>query len=186
MTIYSSMIDACWIFFAGYWIVSSFGAKRSVKSGGKSFLIRVALIALVLVFVRSRPANVDSVLPSTIQNPAVRTLGVVLCAGGIAFAIWARRHIGKNWGMPMTVRENPELVTSGPYAHIRHPIYTGVLIALVGNALALSLWWLVAVAAGLGYFTFAASKEEETMAATFPREYADYRNRTKMLVPGVF
>lgn len=114
MTIYSSPIDVCWLVFIGYWIVSGLSAKRSVKSSATPLVIRVGLIALAITFVRSRAANVDGVLHRTIQNPGARTLGVVLCVAGIAFAMWARRHIGRNWGMPMTVRANPELVTSGP------------------------------------------------------------------------
>ena len=75
---------------------------------------------------------------------------------------------------------------TGPYARVRHPIYTGVIIALIGNALALSLWWLVAVVAALAYFGYAARREERTMLATFPGQYAEYQRRTKMIVPGIF
>jgi len=60
-------------------------------------------------------------------------VGVALCALGIGLAIWARTYLGRNWGMPMSRKENPELVTSGPYAYVRHPIYTGLLIAMLGS-----------------------------------------------------
>ena len=63
-------------------------------------------------------------------------LGLVLFGLGLAFAIWARVHIGRNWGTPMTQKDEPELVTSGPYRLVRHPIYSGILLANIGTALA--------------------------------------------------
>src|SRR5262249_17801359 len=134
----------------------------------------------------SRPSTFSGAVRGAVHSPFVRIAGVVLCVAGVAFAIWARRTLGKNWGMPMTVHQSPELVTSGPYATVRHPIYSAILLALSGTALALNLWWFVAVAAALAYFSFAARREERTMLAAFPREYPAYRERTKMIVPWIF
>jgi protein-S-isoprenylcysteine O-methyltransferase Ste14 len=184
MMIYSRLIAACWAVFLLYWLIKGLGSKRTAKSYGRQMLLRAVIAAAVLLFVRSRPADIN--VHSIVLSPAVRMLGVFICAAGIAFAIWARRWLGKNWGMPMSVHEAPELITSGPYARVRHPIYTGVIIALTGTALALSLWWFVAAVAALLYFGYAARKEESTMIATFPGEYAAYRRRTKMIIPGVF
>jgi protein-S-isoprenylcysteine O-methyltransferase Ste14 len=182
--VYSWLVAACWVTFFLFWIVLALGSKRTAIAYGRSMLVRVIVLALVLLVVRSRPADINA--HAVVLPPALRALGVLICAAGIGFAIWARRSLGKNWGMPMTVHASPQLVTTGPYARLRHPIYTGIIIALVGNALALSLWWLVAVAAAFVYFSYAARKEESTMLATFPGEYADYQRRTKMIVPGVF
>lgn len=184
MTIYSWLIIACWAVFLAYWLVTGLGSKRTARSYGRQMLLRAVVAALVLLFVRSRPADIAT--RAITLSPAVRMFGVLICATGIGFAIWARRHLGKNWGMPMSVHESPELIMNGPYARLRHPIYTGVIVALIGNALALSLWWLVAVLAALVYFGYAAKKEEATMLATFPREYTDYQRRTKMIIPGLF
>jgi len=112
-------------------------------------------------------------------------LGVVLCAVGIAYAVWARRHIGQNWGMPMSMKEQPQLVRSGPYSRTRHPIYTGVLIALLGNSLALGSRWLVPTGVALLYFVYAAHKEEDSMLDALPKEYSDYQRQTKMIIPFV-
>jgi protein-S-isoprenylcysteine O-methyltransferase Ste14 len=184
MTIYSWLVVVCWAAFLGYWLVTGLSSKRTAKSYGRQMLIRAIIVAVVLLFVRSRPADIGT--RAIILSPAVRTLGVLVCAAGVSFAIWARRRLGKNWGMPMSVHESPELITAGPYARLRHPIYTGIIIALIGNALALSLWWLVAVFAALLRFGYAARKEEETLLTTFPREYAAYQRRTSMIVPGLF
>src|SRR6185503_8446049 len=102
---------------------------------------------------------------------------------GITFAIWARYTLGRNWGMPMSVKEKPELVTSGPYALVRHPIYTGVLLALLGSTFVVGLWWLIIFAVGTIYFLYSAAREEALMMKEFPNEYPAYKARTKMLIP---
>jgi protein-S-isoprenylcysteine O-methyltransferase Ste14 len=112
--------------------------------------------------------------------------GLALFAAGLAFAIWARVHIGRNWGTPMTQKNDPELVTSGPYRLVRHPIYSGILVASAGTAVALDWMWLVAVALACVYFVYSATVEERFLAGRFPDDYPAYKRSTKMLVPFVF
>jgi protein-S-isoprenylcysteine O-methyltransferase Ste14 len=92
-------------------------------------------------------------------------------------------YLGRNWGMPMSQRADPELVTTGPYARIRHPIYSGVIIGTVGTEIAVSPYWLNAVAILGAYFLFSAMIEERTMARLFPAAYPPYKGTTKMLIP---
>jgi protein-S-isoprenylcysteine O-methyltransferase Ste14 len=113
-------------------------------------------------------------------------LGLMLFALGLGVAIWARLHIGRNWGTPMTQKDEPELVTSGPYHVVRHPIYSGILVAGVGTAVALSWRWLTAVALAGVYFLYSATVEERYMTEQFPDSYPAYKRSTKMLVPFVF
>ena len=94
--------------------------------------------------------------------------------------------IGRNWGSPMTQKVEPELVTSGPYHLVRHPIYSGILVAGVGTAVALSWLWLIAVGLAGVYFVYSATVEEGYMARMFPDTYPAYKNSTKMLVPFIF
>ena len=70
--------------------------------------------------------------------------------------------------------------------HVRHPIYSGVIVAALGSALAISFWWLVGCIFFLVYFGFSAKKEEENLTALFPTQYPEYKKRTKMLIPFVF
>jgi protein-S-isoprenylcysteine O-methyltransferase Ste14 len=98
-------------------------------------------------------------------------LGVALCVIGTGLAIWARVHLGRNWGPPMSVKESPELVTSGPYAYVRHPIYAGLWLAVLGSGISLSAWWLVGLLIGSAYFFYSARIEEETMLKRFPDQY---------------
>jgi protein-S-isoprenylcysteine O-methyltransferase Ste14 len=95
-------------------------------------------------------------------------------------------HIGRNWGTPMTQKNEPELVTSGPYRLVRHPIYSGILLAGLGTGLALSWFWLIVLVLPAIYFIYAATVEERYLATQFPDEYPEYRRHSKMLVPFVF
>jgi len=86
----------------------------------------------------------------------------------------------------MTKKNEPELVTSGPYHLVRHPIYSGILLAGIGTAVALSFIWLFAVVLAAVYFVYAATIEERFMTEQFPDAYPDYKRSSRMLVPFVF
>jgi protein-S-isoprenylcysteine O-methyltransferase Ste14 len=115
-----------------------------------------------------------------------QVVGAILVFAGLGLAVWARVHLGRNWGMPMTEKDEPELVTSGPYRLVRHPIYSGILLAVLGTALANNLYWLIAFAVILVYFIYSAKVEEGIMTRSFPSTYPRYRTHTKMLIPFVF
>jgi protein-S-isoprenylcysteine O-methyltransferase Ste14 len=101
----------------------------------------------------------------------------------LGFAIWARVDIGRNLGTPMTQKDEPELVTSGPYHLVRHPIYSGILVVGAGTAVALSWLWLTAVALAGVYFVYSATVEEHYLTEQFPDTYPVYKRSIKMLVP---
>jgi protein-S-isoprenylcysteine O-methyltransferase Ste14 len=88
--------------------------------------------------------------------------------------------------MPMSQKVDPELVTTGPYSRVRHPIYSGIILAMIGTTIAVSLYWLVAVAVLGAYFLYSAIVEERLMARLFPGSYPEYRRSTKMLIPFIF
>jgi len=191
MTIYNWLIVALWLIFIAYWAVMAMGAKRTVgaRFWGREIGWRLGVIVLIVLALRIpavRHALQDARAHAAGISPLLGLGGVALCALGIAFAIYARVHLGRNWGMPMTRKENPDLVTSGPYACVRHPIYTGILIAMVGSAIGTSSFGLIPfVLLGI-YFVYSARKEEKLMMAQFPEQYSQYMSRTKMLVPLVF
>ena len=105
---------------------------------------------------------------------------------GIGLAVWARVHLDRNWGMPMSRKQNPELVTTGPYAFVRHPIYTGIILAMFGSMIGESPFWVLPLILSGTYFVFSARREEAFMDAQFPERYRAYMKRTKMLLPFVF
>jgi protein-S-isoprenylcysteine O-methyltransferase Ste14 len=171
-----------WAAFWIYWLVAAFSMKRGRIAWSREVRIRVAILVLVIVLVR-----LGAFRGHGLNSDAWRAgAGLVLFAAGLSFAVWARIHIGRNWGTPMSRKNEPELVTSGPYRFARHPIYTGILLASLGTALALNWTWLT-VAAVIGvYFIYSATVEERYLAEQFPDTYPAYRNSTKMLVPFVF
>lgn len=116
---------------------------------------------------------------------AVGVAWAVFWVGWLLAAFGAKRSTGRNWGMPTTQRVEPELITAGPYNAIRHPIYTGILLGVVGTALVTNLIALVIAVVVGAYFVWAATVEELNLTATFPSTYPACRARTKMLIPFV-
>src|SRR6185312_8194183 len=104
----------------------------------------------------------------------------------VFMAVWARFHLGRNWGMPMSVQENAELVTSGPYAYVRNPIYSGILLAMLGSAIVTGPWWLVILVIAGTHFVYSAKQEEALLVEQFPGTFQAYRARTKMLIRSCF
>jgi len=168
-----------WVAFWICWIAAARFVKKGRASWVRGLRIRAVIAVCVIVLVRLgafRGGGLNS-------DPWRAGLGLCLFALGLGFAIWARLHIGRNWGTPMSQKDDPELVTSGPYRLVRHPIYCGILAAGVGTAVAVSWMWLVAVALAGTFFVYSAAVEERYLADEFPDAYLRYRRSTKMLVP---
>jgi protein-S-isoprenylcysteine O-methyltransferase Ste14 len=180
-----TVVTVCWVVFIAYWIFSAIGTKRYARYGSYGFGVRI-VIAIAIVFLLQVPAARDFLLSGQeFLSPVIQWIGVVLCVCGVAFAIWARVYLGRNWGMPMSLKQDAELVTSGPYEYVRHPIYTGMILAMLGPTLVI-IWWIVPFAFFLVYFVWAAKTEEKIMRNEFPNQYPDYMKRSKMLIPFIF
>jgi protein-S-isoprenylcysteine O-methyltransferase Ste14 len=181
MSIYPGIILASWAVFIAYWVIAGRSSKTTIGDVWRGMAFRAAILLTGFILLRDQLRDV--VRGSA--NPTHPNVGVAVCVAGLAFAIWARVHLGRNWGMPRAVKENPELVTSGPYAYVRHPIYTGMLVALIGSAAVVGWSWLLLPALLGAYFIYSALVEERLMLRTFPDSYPGYQARTKMLVPFV-
>jgi len=171
-----------WAAFWLYWLLAAFSVKRGRVIWSRELRVRVVLIALAILLARLGVLGGHQVN----TDPWLAGIGLALFGLGLGFAVWARVHIGRNWGTPMTQKDDPELVTSGPYRLVRHPIYSGILIAGVGTAVALSWLWLTVVALAGIYFLYSATVEERYLTEQFPERYPPYKRSTKMLVPFVF
>jgi len=112
--------------------------------------------------------------------------GALLTAIGIGFAIWARVNLGRNWSSRPTVKEQHELVTTGPYAYVRHPIYSGIMLAALGTALVTSIFGIGMLIFISIFFALRMNKEEKIMLELFPEQYPEYQKQTKRLVPFVW
>lgn len=175
-------IVGCWLVFIFYWIFTAMKANPNARrSNSMQWVIRALVAGIIIVHFLFGGAMLPFVISP--PNPTLGTVGVALCALGVALAIWARVYLGKNWGMPMTLKQRPELVKTGPYSYVRHPIYTGMLLAMLGSALATSLLWLGALLLLGAYFIYSAAQEEKMMLKEFPDAYPAYVKQTKMLIP---
>jgi protein-S-isoprenylcysteine O-methyltransferase Ste14 len=172
-------IAVAWIVFWVYWLASAFGVKEGKASARRLPLNGLSALAVILLLRVFRGGSF------AVDSPVLGAIGAVVFTSGIALAVWARIHLGRNWGMPMTQKAEPELITSGPYRFVRHPIYSGLLAALLGTALATNLIGLAIVAILGVYFYYSASVEEKNLIAMFPSAYPAYRSSTKMLIPFV-
>jgi protein-S-isoprenylcysteine O-methyltransferase Ste14 len=171
-----------WSLFWIYWLLAAFSMKRGRVAWSGELRARAVIIVAAILLSRVGAFRHDGT-----NTDAWRSgLGLAFFAIGLGFAVWARVHIGRNWGTPMSQKDDPELVTSGPYRLVRHPIYTGILVAGIGTAIALSWAWLFAVALAGGYFIYSATVEERNLTAQFPDTYPPYKRSTKMLLPYIF
>ncbi len=187
MAIFHWIISALWILFAFYWAIAAIGAKRTVKTAawwGQAGL-RLALVPVMLVAYRTPAIRHVIITAAAFKAGGIAwgIAGTILVGLGIGLAIVARFYIGRNWGIPMSQKEDAELITAGPYGFVRHPIYSGIMLAMFGSMLGMSLLWLLPLVLFGIYFIYSARHEEELMCRQFPRRYPAYMARTRMLVP---
>jgi protein-S-isoprenylcysteine O-methyltransferase Ste14 len=176
------VIGVGWVAFWVYWLAVSTGAKPGQSRWMRFAGVRVAMILLVLLLLRFRVLKGHAIT----HDPLLWGIGLAVWVLGLGLAVWARIYIGRNWGMPMSTKDDPELVTTGPYRSIRHPIYTGIILGMVGTAIAVSVYWLIAVVVLGAYFISSAVVEERNMTRLFPTTYPEYKHSTKMLIPFIF
>ena len=152
---------AFWI----YWLVASIGVKAGRTRWNRFAGVRVGVILVILLLLRVRALKGHA----AISDPWLQGTGLAVFLLGLALAIWARVYLGRNWGMPMSQKADPELITTGPYRSIRHPIYSGIILAMIGTTIAVSLYWLAAVVLIGAYFLYSAMVEERSMTRPLPR-----------------
>ncbi|HEY6346888.1 MAG TPA: isoprenylcysteine carboxylmethyltransferase family protein [Bryobacteraceae bacterium] len=179
---FRSIVGFGWLMFLAYWWISAVGVKKDIRrrSLGRGIGARILAIAVMIALTRLPFFQQQ---PSTEVNPIKSIAGLIICIAGFGLAVWARLYLGRNWGMPMSLKEGHELVMTGPYRYVRHPIYTGMLLAILGSALVNGPIWVVFFAGMAVYCVYSARTEESLMQQQFPEQYALYKRRTKAIVP---
>src|SRR5579864_1902784 len=124
------IIGAGWIVFWAYWLVMATTAKAGRSRWTQFAGVRVGIILVVLLLIRLRVLKGHE---TATGNPWLLGIGLAIFVLGLALAVWARVYLGRNWGMPMSQKAEPELVTTGPYGRIRHPIYSGIILGMAGT-----------------------------------------------------
>ena len=184
-----------WAVFLLVWLGLSFFVKRDVRGGrsARAYQLRVVVLVILLIVVirssHSRQSGVNLFLMhSSLFTPTATLLwiGAAFTAVGVAVAIWARLYIGRNWSPRPAMKEEHALVTGGPYAFIRHPIYSGILLAALGTAVAGTVVGAILFVFLGAVFLSRVGREERIMLELFPGAYPSYQSRTKRLIPFVW
>ncbi len=171
-----------------YWEIAAGNAKatrRTESWAARASYIIPTLAAVALLF----PHLWSGWLAERFLPPSLAGywIGIAVLAAGLAFSVWARIHLGRNWSARVTLKEDHQLIQSGPYRLIRHPIYTGMLGGFVGTAIAIGRWnGPLAVALITVALIRKLSIEERFMAEAFPDEYPGYCAKSWALVPFIF
>jgi len=198
MITYDNIILVSWAAFLLVWGISALFVKQDVRGGGYAAewqrywglrLAAAAIIIFVAVRLGRRAGSSGAALFSHgifTPPPALGCAGAARTALGIGFAVWARVNLGRNWSARPAVKEHHEFLMTGPYAYVRHPIYSGIMLAALGTAFTSSV-------IGIGLFVFISitfalrmNKEEKIMLELFPDQYPEYQKHTRRLVPFIW
>ncbi|HEU5399258.1 MAG TPA: isoprenylcysteine carboxylmethyltransferase family protein [Gammaproteobacteria bacterium] len=180
------LIVAVFALWELYWGVAAMGTKRATRKEPLITRIPVVVGILLAIVLLLAPGWLGSFMDTsfTAHSDATYLPGLLLACAGMGFAFWARGTLGRNWSGRVTIKEDHELVTRGPYTLVRHPIYTGALLGFGGSALALGhLGGLFSIAIMLAIFLHKIRLEERVMGTHFGEHYAEYRRRTRALIP---
>lgn len=172
-----------WTVFVVTWVLAAFFTKRTVERGNAYWGI-AALVLIGAFFAVRRFSITDTVLWS--QTPTLGLVADAIVGLGLFIALWARFALGRNWSGQVTFKQDHELITSGPYALARHPIYTGMILMLFGTAVLVGHTVPFAFTAVLTLALWIKSRiEEQLMVKHFPQDYPAYRSRVRALIPFV-
>jgi protein-S-isoprenylcysteine O-methyltransferase Ste14 len=181
------IILGCWAIFLLFWFVTSFFTKKTVEGNNSianTILIRMAIVIFIVLILGQHVPFVASHLWSYSTTSGV--IADVIAIAGLLLMLWSRVVLGANWSASVVFKENHELIQRGPYALIRHPIYSGLLLMFLGESIWYGsvMWFLVLICVFIGFW-MKAQKEETLLTKHFPAEYPAYRERTKALIPFV-
>ena len=184
-TISGPIIIGCWIIFVVYWLISAFRQKATAEEKGflsmLTYQVPLTLGGLLLWFPGFHHPLSLALTPHT---DLARTLGAVVCVFGLLVTLWSRWTLGGNWSSEVAFKQGHELVKTGPYRFVRHPIYTGLLLMCLGTAGVVGQLhcWLGFLILGVGLW-IKLKQEESLLLRHFPDEYPAYCRQVKALVP---
>jgi protein-S-isoprenylcysteine O-methyltransferase Ste14 len=185
------LLGLCWLIFFAAWALGARTTKESrrrLPRGKQAAFVLLVLVGVGLLVSRwsgsTGPSAPWLTAPFRPFSAALATAAVILSYAGLAVALWARTSLGRNWSAIPELKQGHELVTHGPYAVVRHPIYTGLLSMFAGIAL---LWdtpagLLLLLVAAIG-IQLKLSREEKLLAGEFPEQWPAYQARTKRVLP---
>jgi protein-S-isoprenylcysteine O-methyltransferase Ste14 len=197
ISIYTQIAFCSWPVLFVAWFIGYINTKKTLRRPeiGRYLVTTILLVvSYSLLFGTHYPNLFGTHYPKALgtsltpQNGFLGIIGDIVCVCGILFAIWARITLGSNWsGTVATLKEDHELIQRGPYAIVRHPIYTGFFFAMIGTALTIgTLASYAGAIVGLLAFLIRIPTEERLMTEQFPESYGEYKERVRALVPFVW
>ena len=184
--VYRYLFPVMWLSWVAYWFWASRNAKpteRREPLGSRLLHVVPLMLAVGLLWGDRAPMAIlnQRFLP---WSPGQFWVAALVTAAGMLFSVWARIHIGRNWSGVVTIKEGHELIDTGPYALVRHPIYTGLLVAIFGSAMARGEWrGVLAVLIAWAALWRKLRVEERWMTERFGEQYEAYRRRVPALIP---
>jgi protein-S-isoprenylcysteine O-methyltransferase len=174
-----------WLTVSLYWILQAKTNSQTSFQSETTSLIKLIFSALIIYL----PLLIGGWFAKELYagNNWTSIVGVSLCGLGIGFAIWARNILGRNWSGKVMLQKEHSLIKEGPYGLVRHPQYTGLLLALLGTALVLGqvfgFVWTLFLTIGI---IAKSKKEEKILAGKFPNEYQEYKQKVRMIIPFIY
>lgn len=183
-------IIICWAIFLIYWFISAFSVKRTaLERGWRSWGWRFPILAAVLLLILLNQGGFSKYVGVILWHSSL-LIGLVadlITLAGLIIVLWSRKTLAGNWSSDVVIKENHELIERGPYAYVRHPIYSGLLLMVLGAAIISGRVGAFVVLAILFFgFWFKASQEERLLTKHFPDAYPNYKARVKAFIPFIF
>ena len=184
--VFHLLVEVPWIVFVLYWIVSAIRTRDTLQT--ESFVSRYSILLIevagfVLLFRHSEGIGFlgDRFMHRTLASAIV---GSILIWMGIGLAIWARYHLAEYWSARITIKEDHQLIRTGPYARLRHPIYSGIVLAAIGSAVVIDQWRCVlGVCLVLIGYCIKARKEETMLTQQFGDAFREHQKHAGFLIP---
>jgi protein-S-isoprenylcysteine O-methyltransferase Ste14 len=180
------ILEWTWIAFGLYWLIAARrvnAARTTELPAYRAFRLLLLAITFTLLFAKwsARGSLGRTVLPSA---HLLEYIGLALALAGLVLAVWARAALGQYWSDKIVLKVDHQLIRSGPYARIRHPIYSGVLLGVAGSALVVDEWrGVLAFLLLLTNYTVKAKREDKILAEAFPMNFADHEKTAGFLLP---
>jgi protein-S-isoprenylcysteine O-methyltransferase Ste14 len=183
------LLPVFWMLFYGYWGVAAFGAaKTQDQTGNNAHRAHITIVVLGLLLTLTPLLRIGLLAGRMVPNfLAMRIAGLFLTMLGLMLAVWARYKLGQYWSGAITLKVDHKLIRSGPYSLLRHPIYSGILLGMLGTALAVNEWrGLLAGCLYLVSYILKARREEAWLLKQFGAQYADFKKQTWAIIPFIY
>jgi protein-S-isoprenylcysteine O-methyltransferase Ste14 len=184
--IFRLLVIVPWVVFLVYWLIRAIKTRATQQKeffASRYSVLLIETVGYVLIFRNSAGIGFlgNRVVPRNLAGPVI---GSALTWMGIGLAIWARYHLAEYWSARVTIKEDHRLIRTGPYARLRHPIYTGLILATIGSAMVIDRWRCVlGICLVVAGYCFKAKKEESMLTQQFGEAFREHQKHTGFLIP---